>query len=410
MLSNINISLIGILVLLVVINYLKFPTNKKNNNLENSLSSIGWKYLGSENCGWTKEQHKIFGSKNNTLYINCDKEKCDNVDGFPTWINSKIKKQLPGFLNKQQLLRLLKEDFQTESTSKLTDELKKQGWVYYGEDWCGFTKKQHRVLGSESLYRNCKKYSDDCKNIDGFPTWVNTNTGKESGGFKDEDELIKLLISSSDNVKGDSEKQPESTLITALYDNNWRYYGVKSCGWTLKQNETLGSDKLCIYCDKKENKDKCDGVNGFPTWINLKTKKQHPGFKDNTALHKLLKDNTKTKDKSNEILNNTHLYLLDSVTKRIDSNKFKCFVREGCPWCDKQKKIFGDKVNEVEFIDCAKNVEACQQENIQAVPYWVSPENSYSGFLALEKLDELLPYKKWVEDYQSCGASPYSEL
>ena len=55
----------------------------------NSLLKFGggesWTVYGTDGCGWTRKQLTEMDSKGiSYTYINCEKEKCDGISGFPT--------------------------------------------------------------------------------------------------------------------------------------------------------------------------------------------------------------------------------------------------------------------------------------------------------------------------------------
>jgi hypothetical protein len=58
-------------------------------------------------------------------------------------------------------------------------------------------------------------------------------------------------------------------LTSSSSSKNWTVYGSKNCGWTNKQLEHMDSNNISyefIDCDK--NKQKCVGMEGFPTLKN----------------------------------------------------------------------------------------------------------------------------------------------
>ena len=65
------------LVLLVLIMY-SFTGSKVS-------SGRGWTVYGSHNCGWTTKQLKHMDSKGIAYdFVDCDKESCTGMSGFPT--------------------------------------------------------------------------------------------------------------------------------------------------------------------------------------------------------------------------------------------------------------------------------------------------------------------------------------
>ena len=54
------------------------------------LYDAGWKLYGAEWCGWTKRQLALFEGDPALadIYVECTKEACDGISGYPTWKNS----------------------------------------------------------------------------------------------------------------------------------------------------------------------------------------------------------------------------------------------------------------------------------------------------------------------------------
>ena len=71
--------------------------NKKKST--NGGSSDKFTVYGTDWCGYTTKQRKHLDNKygaNSHTYVNCDKEKCPGVDGFPVTITNSGKK-ISGF-------------------------------------------------------------------------------------------------------------------------------------------------------------------------------------------------------------------------------------------------------------------------------------------------------------------------
>jgi hypothetical protein len=51
-------------------------------------SSNGWTVYGTQGCGWTKKQLKEMDDKGIPYtYVDCKKEKCEGISGYPTLKN-----------------------------------------------------------------------------------------------------------------------------------------------------------------------------------------------------------------------------------------------------------------------------------------------------------------------------------
>ncbi len=59
----------------------------------------------------------------------------------------------------------------------------------------------------------------------------------------------------------------------------------------------------------------------------------------------------------------------------------KCLTEKGavmygaywCPHCQNQKKMFGDAVKFIRYVECTKEPKLCTKNNIQAFPTWILP-------------------------------------
>lgn len=61
-----------------------------------------------------------------------------------------------------------------------------------------------------------------------------------------------------------------------------------------------------------------------------------------------------------------------------------------CPYCLKQKKILGDYLGSVTYIECSRTPKLCTEANIRSVPTWIFPENvRKEGLLSLEEIIKL---------------------
>lgn len=72
----------AILLILFAVLY-NFGTIKQP--VHESVDGEGWTVYGTMGCGWTRKQ--LDHMKNKSIphvFVDCDKEKCDKMDGFPT--------------------------------------------------------------------------------------------------------------------------------------------------------------------------------------------------------------------------------------------------------------------------------------------------------------------------------------
>lgn len=60
----------------------------------------------------------------------------------------------------------------------------------------------------------------------------------------------------------------------------------------------------------------------------------------------------------------------------LTTNGATFYGTEWCPHCKDQKKLFGDAMVQVNYIDCDKNAPACQSAGVQGYPTWVFADGS----------------------------------
>jgi len=63
------------------------------------------------------------------------------------------------------------------------------------------------------------------------------------------------------------------------------------------------------------------------------------------------------------------------------------YMRPGCGYCTQQKEILGDKINNVNVVDCSIDMDACKE--IRGVPTWIINEEEHLGVRTIEQLNEL---------------------
>ena len=240
--------------------------------LAQRLKAAGWRVYGAQWCGWTRKQLEVLGV--NDIYVDCEKEACEGVDGYPTW--KRGAEVVSGFKPAEALERMCGQ------AQDLADRLLAAGWRLYGAQWCGWTQKQLKELGAgpdHALYVDCEK--EACEGVDGYPAWKRGN--ETQSGFKPKQALEAM----AGGAQGGQQGGPQDGLAQRLRDKGWKLFGADWCGWTKRQVEELGGQEACkgIYVDCE--KEACDGVNAFPTWRDGAGNEQS-GFRDRAALQKML--------------------------------------------------------------------------------------------------------------------------
>ncbi|MEK6855433.1 MAG: hypothetical protein AABX73_04385 [Nanoarchaeota archaeon] len=60
---------------------------------------------------------------------------------------------------------------------------------------------------------------------------------------------------------------------------------------------------------------------------------------------------------------------------------------EFCADCEKQRKIFGEEIKSIFYVDCGRNKELCP--NIREIPAWYIDRKIYYGLKSLSELKEI---------------------
>jgi len=60
-----------------------------------------WKVYGSMGCGWTKKQLDHLKTKGvNHMFVDCTKQTCNGIDGFPTLVHPQSGEKIVGYTEK----------------------------------------------------------------------------------------------------------------------------------------------------------------------------------------------------------------------------------------------------------------------------------------------------------------------
>jgi hypothetical protein len=70
-----------------------------------------------------------------------------------------------------------------------------------------------------------------------------------------------------------------------------------------------------------------------------------------------------------------------------------------CPHCQDQKKLFGDAVQYINYVECDPtgqdaNPDECRGQNIKSYPTWVYQGTHYTGTQSLSKLATMVGFTK----------------
>lgn len=81
---------------------------------------------------------------------------------------------------------------------------------------------------------------------------------------------------------------------------------------------------------------------------------------------------------------------LESLAKCLNEKGVKFYGTPNCPWCIRQKEIFGQAAQYLPYIDCTQKREECEKANVGGVPDWRFPDGTQKvGFQPIEQLAEL---------------------
>jgi len=80
---------------------------------------------------------------------------------------------------------------------------------------------------------------------------------------------------------------------------------------------------------------------------------------------------------------------LDDFANCLSEKGAVIYGTNTCQYCQKQKKIFGDSLRLVRYVDCFQNVAECQRKSIQKFPTWIfGDEEKVLGVQSLEELSQ----------------------
>lgn len=116
-----------------------------------------------------------------------------------------------------------------------------------------------------------------------------------------------------------------------------------------------------------------DGKFLFPTGINLQTANSQEASTQETS--------------SQETISTASAAFAQCLT----SKSMKFYGSKNCSWCAKEKELFGESLQYVNYIECTGDdgqfTKACQDANITSFPTWQLPDGTKeSGYKTLEQL------------------------
>jgi glutaredoxin len=79
----------------------------------------------------------------------------------------------------------------------------------------------------------------------------------------------------------------------------------------------------------------------------------------------------------------------DGFAQCLTESDAKMYGTEWCSFCKKQKALFGDSFQYVDYIDCDKNNQECTESGITGYPTWKIKGENYPGVQSFERLSSL---------------------
>ncbi len=88
---------------------------------------------------------------------------------------------------------------------------------------------------------------------------------------------------------------------------------------------------------------------------------------------------------------------IEGLAKTLTEKGMVMYGAYWCSHCNNQKKMFGDAVKYIDYVECDPqgenaNPEECKANNVEGYPTWIYEGNRYSGEQPLEKLAEIVDY------------------
>jgi len=80
---------------------------------------------------------------------------------------------------------------------------------------------------------------------------------------------------------------------------------------------------------------------------------------------------------------------VSKATVECIASKSTLYIRTGCPYCEEQKKLFGENFDYLNVINCAEEPAMCVKADIVGVPTWVIDGEKIEGVQSITKLKEL---------------------
>ncbi len=90
---------------------------------------------------------------------------------------------------------------------------------------------------------------------------------------------------------------------------------------------------------------------------------------------------------------------VEGLAKALTKKGMVLYGAYWCSHCNNQKKMFGEAVKHIDYVECDAqgenaNPDECTANNIEGYPTWTYQGKKYIGEQSLEKLAQIINYKE----------------
>ncbi len=83
---------------------------------------------------------------------------------------------------------------------------------------------------------------------------------------------------------------------------------------------------------------------------------------------------------------NNYLQQRKSLAKCLAEKGVKMYGSDTCPYCQNQKKMFGEDFTKINYINCDFDKSVCAEKGITGYPVWEIDDKMSAGLKSLEEL------------------------
>lgn len=90
---------------------------------------------------------------------------------------------------------------------------------------------------------------------------------------------------------------------------------------------------------------------------------------------------------------------IEELAKYLTDQGMVMYGAYWCPHCQDQKKLFGDAVKFIDYVECDSqgpdaNTDECTAQGIKSYPTWIYQGNKYTGYKSLSELAQIVGFSK----------------